>query len=260
VSSWSYRGTALDTLGIVTLVSDSFKMPNKRGENILIPQRDGRRFVEKRFEQRGMSLGLEIVKDSIQELEAAIDAVKALMGRRDLGNLSQTLESGSVRSAEAECTGDLNPARISPMSARMVLEFTMPNPFFYSSVLTTDTHTINASPKTYTINNPGTIDKVDPKITLTGPLNGTEITNTVNGVKVKYNAAITAGHYVVIDVDPVTDEYTAVDDLGANVIGNVTHEGDVALFVLDSGDNPVSVTDGVATTGTVKVEFYAPNL
>ncbi len=65
MSSWSYRGTALDTLGIVTLVSDSFKMPNKRGENILIPQRDGRRFVEKRFEQRGMSLGLEIVKDSI---------------------------------------------------------------------------------------------------------------------------------------------------------------------------------------------------
>lgn len=260
MSSWSFRGTSLDTLGIVTLVSDSFKLPGKRGGNILIPHRDGRWFVKKNFEQRTMTLGLEVVEESVEALEDAIDTVKALFGGRDLGTLQETLEGGSVRTAEAECTADLSPSRISPISVRMVLEFTMPDPFFYSSTLTTDTHTIDASPKTYTITNPGTIDKVDPKIVLTGPLSGTEITNTTNGVKVKYNAAITAGHYVTIDVDSETGEYTAVDDLGANVIGAITHEGDVALFVLEAGANSLSVTDGTHTTGTVKIEFYAPYL
>ena len=60
MSSWSFRGVALDTLGIVTLVSDSFKMPERRGDNVLIPFRDGRVFVEKMFEQRVMALGLEV--------------------------------------------------------------------------------------------------------------------------------------------------------------------------------------------------------
>jgi hypothetical protein len=260
MSSWSYRGTTLDSLGIVTLVSDSFRMPERRGKNILIPLRDGREFVEKMFEQRSMSLGLEVDAESIEALEAAIDVVKTLFGKRTLGTLQQTLESGAVRKAQAELEGDLSPSRISPNDVRMLLEFTMPNPFFYSDTLTTDTQTINASPKTYTLNNPGTVGKADPKIVLTGPLSSPEITNVTNGVKVKYNAAITAGHYVTIDVDAVTGEYTAVDDLAVNVIGNVSHEGDTAFFVLDSGDNSISVTDGTATTGTVKIEFYAPFL
>lgn len=258
MSSWSFRGTALDTLGFVTLVSDSFKMPERRGGNILIPHLHGRVFVEKMFEQRVMSLGLEVTEDSIEALENAVDAVKAVLGRRRLGTLAQTLEDLSVRSAQAEYTGDLNPTRVSPVSVRMVLEFTMPNPFFYASTLTTDTHTIDASPKTYTITNPGTADKVDPKIVLTGPLSSPEITNTTNGISVKYNGVITGGHYVTIDIDAETGEYTAVDDLSANVIGSVTHAGDVALFVLDTGANSISVTDGTHTTGTVKFEFYAP--
>jgi len=260
MSSWSYRDTSLDTLGIVTLVSELFKLPTKSGEHILIPHRDGRWFVEKKFEQRSMSLGLEITEASIEDLEIKIDMARALFGGRDLGTLRQTLENGSVRTIQAECAGDLNPSRISPVSVRMVLEFTMPDPFFYSNVLTTDTHTIDASPKTYTITNPGTINKVDPKIVFTGPLSSPEITNGANGVKIKYDAVITAGHYVTIDTDPETGEYIVLDDLGANVIGNIEHEGDVAWFVLEKGDNPLSVTDGTHTTGTVKIEFYAPNL
>lgn len=260
MSSWSFRGTNLDTLGIVTLVSDSLKMPKRRGDNVLVPFRHGRFFARKYFEQRTLSLGLEIVEDSIEAFEAKMDTVKALMGQETLGTLSQTLEDLSVRSAQAECTGDLNGARTSPVSMRLVLDFTMPEPFFRSNTLTSDEQTINASPKTYTLNNPGTAEETKPKITLTGPLANTEITNTTNGVKVKYNGTITAGHYVVIDIDATTGEYTAVDDLAANVIGNVTHLGNAALMVLKSGNNAMSVTDDTHTTGTVKVEFYPPYL
>lgn len=260
MSSWSFRGTALETLGIVTLVSDSLKMPKRRGDNVLVPFRHGRFHTRKYFEQRTLSLGLEITEASIEALEAKMDTVKALMGQGTLGTLEQTLEDTSVRNAQAECTGDLNGARTSPVSLRLVLDFTMPEPFFRSNVLTSDERTIDASPKTYTLNNPGTAEETRAKITLTGPLENTEITNTTNGVRMAYNGEITGGHYVVIDVDPETGEYTAVDDLLANVIGNVTHEGNPALMVLESGDNAMSVTDDTHTTGKVKFEFYPPYL
>jgi len=235
-------------------------MPEKRGENIQVPFLDGRLLVEKEFEQRSMTLGLEVTRESIEALEAAMDAVKTLFGRRSLGALAQTLENLSVRMAQAEYTGDLNLSRISPVSARLALDFTLPDPFFYSDTLVTDTHTIDASPKTYTITNPGSADVRKPKITLTGPLSNPEINNLTNDVSVKYNGTITSGHYVVIDIDAETGEYTAVTDLSANVIGNVTHEGSAALFVLDAGANNLSVTDGTHTTGTVGIEFYPPYL
>ncbi len=260
MSSWSYRGTSLDTLGIVTVVSDSLKMPTRRGDNILIPLQDGRRFMEKFFEQRSMDLGLEVSGATIAELEAAIDAVKTLFGKRTLGTLQQMMEDLSVRTAQAEYTGDLNLSRVSPLSVRMVLEFTMPDPFFRSDTLVSDVQAIDASPKTYTLNNSGTADERNPRIVLTGPLDNPEITNTTNGVSVKYNAVIDSGHYVTIETDAETGEYTAVDDADVNVIGNVTHEGDVALFALDAGNNEISVTDDEATTGTVTIEFYPPYL
>jgi hypothetical protein len=258
MSKWSFGSVSLDTLGIVTLVSDSLKLPEKRGGNMLIPFMAGRVWVEKEFEQRSMTLGLEVAEDSIQALESRIDTVKAFFGRRALGLLSQTLEDLSVRQCYAEYTGDLSLTRISPVSVRMALDFTMPEPFFRSSVLTSNTQTINASPKTYTLNNPGSAEERRAVILLTGPLANVEITNTTNGVSVKYNAAIAGGHYVLIDVDAETGEYTATTDLGANVIGNVTHEGSAALMVLDAGDNSMSVTDDTHTTGTVAFAFYAP--
>lgn len=261
MSSWYFNESDLGDLGYVTMVSDSLDMPKRRGGNKLIPLRHGRVFEEKYYDERVIELGLEIVEASIQALEEKMDVVKALFGKTTLGLLAQVLEDGTtVRWAWAEFTGDLNGNRISPVSQRLVLEFTMPEPFFRSNTLTSDTQTINASPKTYTLNNPGTAQETKPKITLTGPLSNTEITNTTNGVKVKYNGSITAGHYVVIDVDADTGEFTAVDDLAADVIGNVTHEGAAALLVLESGDNDLSVTDGTHTTGTVKIEFYAPYL
>jgi len=258
MSKWSFGGVSLDTLGIVTLVSDSLKLPEKRGGNMLIPFMAGRVWVEKEFEQRTMTLGLEVAEQGIEALESRMDAVKAFFGRRALGLLSQTLEDLSVRENYAEYTGDLSLTRISPVSVRMALDFTMPEPFFRSNVLSENTQTIDASPKTYTLNNPGSAEERRAVITLTGPLENTKITNTGNGVSVQYNAVIAGGHYVVIDMDAETGEYTATDDLSANVIGNVTHEGSAAFMVLDAGDNSMSVTDDTHTTGTVAFAFYAP--
>lgn len=258
MSSWSFRGTDLDTLGFVTLVSDSLMMPQKRGDNVLIPFRDGRVFVQKLFEQRSMSLGLEVSEDSISALEVKMDTVKALFGARSLGTLAQTLEDNSVRTALAEYTGDLNLTRVTPVSVRMVLEFTLPDPFFRGDVQVSEVQTIDESPKTYTITNTGTAVERNPKIILTGPLENTVITNTTNGCVLTYTGSIPSPR--VVTIETVNGQFVATDDTSANVIGNVTHSGDAALFVVDSGANELSVVDSEATTGTVTVEFYPPYL
>jgi phage-related protein len=258
MSTWSFRGTALDSLGIVTLVSDSMMMPNRRAENVLIPFQDGRIFVEKQFEQRSMTLGLEIIENSLVNLESKMDTVKALLGRRTLGTLAQTMDDLSVRTIEAEYAGDLNLKRISPQGVRLLLEFIAPDPFFRSSTLFSDTHVIDASPKAYTLTNPGTVDERNPKIVLTGPLSNVTITNITNGVSLTYTGTIASPR--VVTIQKIGSDYAAADDLGANVIGNVIHSGSAALFVLEQGANSLSVVDATHTTGSVKIEFYPPYL
>jgi len=254
MSSWSFRDTALDDIGIVTMVSDSLRMPERRGENVMIPFHDGRVFVEKFFEQRSLTLGLEINEATLQDLESKLDTFKSLLGKHSLGTLAQTLEDASVRTLQVEYTGDLNLKRISPLCVRLVLEFIAPDPFFQGEFQINDLQEISSSPTLFTLTNPGTADIRDPRIILTGPLDQVTITNTSNGVSLSYNAAIDAPRIVTIDKNGT--DYVATDDLGVNVIGNVTHSGDSALFVLDAGDNELEVVDSVATSGSVAFEFY----
>jgi hypothetical protein len=258
MSSWSYRSTDLDTLGIVTLVSDSLMMPPRRGDNLLIPFRDGRLFTQKQFEQRTMSLGLEVSEDSLSALESKMDTVKALLGGRSLGTLQQTLEDLSVRTILAEYTGDLNLSRVTPLCVRMVLDFVAPDPFFRGTTQVSDEQTINANPKTYTLTNTGSAVERNPKIKLKGPLKNTVITNVTNGCTLTYTGTIASPRVVTIEM--VNGVYVATDDTSAVVIGNVTHSGDAALMVIDAGANNLSVADETATSGTVTVEFYPPYL
>lgn len=260
MSSWSFRGTSLDSLGIVTLVSDSLKMTKRRGGNMLIPFRDGRVHTKKFFDERNLILGLELVEASIEALETKIDTVKTLMGRDGLGELEQTLENEDVRVAMAEYNEDLDVKRTSPVSAKLLLEFTLPEPFFRSDTLTTVEEVIDESPHEYTFTNPGTVRERKPRIILTGPLENTEIVNEENDVSLKYNAEIEDGDIVTIDIDADTGEFTAVHSVSGNVIGNITHEGDTALMVFEPDENDLTVTDDVATNGTVTIEFYPPYL
>lgn len=259
MSTWAYRGTDLDDIGIVTKVSDSFKMPTRRGDNVVIPDQDGAVFQEKRFGERVMQLGLEIVEDSRENLEEKIDTAKALFGARGLGLLEQTLENESVRTIEAEYTGDLDPTPVSPNSVRMLLEFRMPDPFFRGEDEVSSDLTIDASPKSWTFNNPGTAYERKPRIVLLGPLNNVVITNTTNDVIIRYNASIADGDYVTIEKNE-HGEWTAIDNSDEIVIANVSHEGDSSFFVLEAGDNELEIEDDTATTGVVRFEFFAPYL
>lgn len=259
MTTWSFGGTALSTYGKVTMIDDDLDIPDKRGDNILIPFRHGKSFVEKFYDERTITFGIAIKRATAALLEADIDALKLKISPRALQVLSQTREDGSIRTAYAAVEKKLQVDRQTATFAKIILEFTLPFPFFrLSTVIADNTTTINANPKAMTVTNPGTVEETDPIITLTGPLSNTVITNSTNGSVFRYTGTIASPR--VVTIQTVNGEFVATDDLAANKIANIGHSGFASLLVLNPGANSLSIADGTHTTGSVKISFYAPYL
>ena len=203
-----------------------------------------------------------ITGTSAADLEETMDDLRALIAPRTQQTLQVTRDDSTVLNADAIVDNALMFERITNTLARVIVEFVMPRPFFrLDTAIADNTTTINTSPKSMTVTNPGTIEERDPTITLTGPLSNTVITNTTVGVSLTYTGTIAGGEVVTISTNSY-GEYTATSTAGGgtNVIGNISHNGAAALMVLDVGSNTLSITDSTATTGTVKVSFHAPYL
>lgn len=258
MTTWEFGGTELDTFGRVTLINDYLDLPDKRGENVLIPFRHGQFHVNKFFEQRIMSFGIAVIGTSASDLEDTFDEMRALFSPSSRQILEQTLEDSSKRQALAEVRSKMTVERFSDKIAKVVVQFTLAQPFFRSDTILADNETvIDASPHAMVVDNIGTVAERDATIILTGPLSNTVITNTENGNTLTYNGTIASPRVVTISTSS-TGQYVATTDLGANVIGNISHSGDSALMVFEVGENTLSITDATATTGTVKVSFYPP--
>lgn len=260
MTSFTFGGTALTTFGKITVLNDYLDSPSRRGNDQTIPFQHGAVFVQKYYDSRSITMGIAITAATATALETTFDNMRKLFGVRTQQTLSMTREDATVRTAQAVVNKDLQVDRKTSTLALVVVEFELARPFWrLSTVIGDNTTTINASPKAMTVTNPGTIEERDATIILTGPLQNTVITNSTNGCTLTYTGTIASPRVVTIQT-AASGEYTATTDLGANVIGNVTHSGAAALMVFDTGDNTMSITDATATTGTVKVTFNAPYL
>jgi hypothetical protein len=256
MNSWAFGGVRLSSLGAVTELDSYLDLPPKRGDNILIPFRDGRVHVDKYFEQRVVSFGIEVSADRICDLEDKFDIIKALFGPKTQQYLSYISSTGP-RQALAEVVGLLNPTRNpDPLVAKIVVDFLLAEPYFRAVTLTTLTETMNADKTGLTWNNPGSAQECNAIIILDGQLNNTIITNNTNGAVLNYWDVIAGGEQVVIDCK----NFTAVMDGITNVIGYVAHTGVPSLFALDAGDNDIDISDDDEAGGVVTVTFYPPNL
>lgn len=260
MTTWSFGGTALSTFGKVTLINDYLDMPARRGENQVIPFRHGSLPVAKYYSERKMVFGIAVIAASATALETSFDTMRKLFAVNTQQTLSSTREDSSVRTAQATVDMPLQVERVSDKIARVIVEFTVASAFFrLSTAIADNTTTINANPKAMTVTNPGTIEERDATIILTGPLSNTVITNSTNGCVLTYTGTIASPRVVTISTNS-TGEYVATNDLGTNVIGNITHSGASALMVFNTGDNTLSIADATHSTGTVKVTFNAPYL
>jgi phage-related protein len=259
MSSWTYGGIPLNLFGSVTDITGVSGFPQRRGDNITVPYRDGRIHTTKYFEQRTLSFGMAISGMDIVDFSRKMDTLKGLLALRTQQTLTNVLADGTTRTASAIVNKDLAVKQYSPTFAKIVIEFQMASPFFRGSTLYTSTTTIDASPKAATITNPGTAAESNPKFILTGPLQDTVITNSTTGFVLTYTGTIASPRVVTIQT-AATGEYTCADDLANNLIGNLSHTPGVELMLFNPGANVLSIADDTATTGTVNITFYPPYL
>lgn len=258
---WSFGGTTLLTYAYrITLINDYLDIPERRGENQMIPFRHGTTFVPKYFDERVMVFGMAIRGANAAGLETTMDSLRAKLAPNTQQVLSCTREDATVRTALATVRSPLQVERHGSKTALIVVEFELADPLFRLSTLIADnTTTINSAPEAMVVTNPGTVEERNPTILLTGPLTNVVITNSTNGVVMTYTGAIAGGDTVTI-YQKADGEYTAIHSVSGEVIGNVTHSGSAALMVIDVGVNNLSIASDVITTGTVKISFYPPFL
>jgi phage-related protein len=259
MTTWTFGGTPFSTYGIVTLINDYMDVPERRGDNILIPFRHGRTFVQKYYEERTLVFGIGVNTASAAALEAAIDVLKADFAPSTEQTLAMTMEDATVRNVQATVNRPIEIQRKSARLALVVVSFELAFPFWrLSTAIADNTTTIDASPKAMAVTNPGTVEERDPTIILTGPLTDVTITNSTLSTTLTYTGVISAGHTVTIGTS--SGEYYATHSVSGDVIGNISHAGSSSLLPLAVGSNSLSITSTVTTTGTVKVTFYAPYL
>lgn len=261
MTSWTFGGTALSTIGIVTQIDDYLDVSERRGEDITISLRHGRIFTNKYYDGRSLSFGIAINEASATALESKLDTLRALIAPRTEQTLAMTLEDATVRNISATVNKSIQLSRFGSKVARVIVQFDCASPFWrLSTAITDNTTTINASPKAMTCTNPGTVEERDPTITIHGAFTSLTIANSTNGASLTYTGAI--GTSETVTIGTLNGEYYATLSTGsANVIGNVTHSGSAALLPLNIGNNTLSITNaGRDANSTVKISFYAPYL
>lgn len=264
---WDISGTPLHTLAWGVEVS-SEGIPPRRGENFTVPYRHGEVWRPKLYGPRPVALAMWVTSTDQNGNEAATDQAARAQLRDNLETLKALfapvatqlaitrrirLGSGLVsRFAYGECVGTLDfvPDTV-PDAIRFGVELQLADPYWYDIADTVGTIPIGGG----SIINPGSARAQYMTVQLNGPLtSGIQLVNSTALTNVTYNGTILAGHYVVLD----TNNFTAVDDVGANVIANVNHTGAHTWMELVPGNNGlVFVGSG---TGNAVVTFKAPYL
>jgi len=260
MTTFAYGLTQLESLGNITLVDDYLDLPARRGNNKTIPYRHGTVFNQKFYDQRTIPVGIAILGTSLSDLETKLNTIRGLFSEQTPQTLTIVFEDSSTKTALVTVDRPLQIRRTQSL-ARIVVEFTLCDPFFRSSTLyevTSDAIDGTPTPQTLTVVNSGTVEERNPTMLLSGPLKNPVITNTDNAVSLTYTGTIAGGTSVTIG--ELNGEKYATHSGTGSVIGNVTHSGSAAFMTLDVGNNAITITDADYAGGTVKFSYYPPFL
>ena len=250
---WGFGGTWFNLAGAtnVTDISSALDLPPVKGSNADIPMREGKYALIKDFDQRMVTLGMALQGTSIRDFETKLDALKLLFGKRTRQYLQRTLEDSSVRRALAE-VNKFDVKLTSPISAKMTVDFVLAEIFFRSTIQTSDTQVISASPTLYNLTNAGNAAERAAIVTFIGTLDYPKLTNLTNGVYVGFNGAIANLVEVVVDCGAFTCKQGTT-----NYLNKLVHAGDAYFFKLEPGVNSLKVETNTLG-GSVRIQFYPP--
>lgn len=249
-STWTYRGTALQgTAWDIKMFSLNEQIPERRGENIVVPSADGRVYRNKTLEQRKISMVLNVKGTSGSALEANIETLKSIFGVPGEGLLSRlTAGKGSAWTINAEVTNLVEFKELSSSVYNVLVEFVASSPFWEGSSYTKTEGTITSSPHNFTVINAGNAYNEAVTITASGGIVNPKW--TAGDFWVQYTGTVVAGTDLEIDCENFVAWKGTVD-----VTGNITHDGGVHWMRIMPGSNTVSLSGSSLGTVTTTVSF-----
>lgn len=264
---WSWNGMPLSTsyYNVATFGGSRFGLPTNRGQDYQVPYRAGQLWRAKYPDERTVTLTMwtdsqmsanqsypaldprRAFNDNWQALRAAFFTRGAQGGLQ--GQLQRNwylTQSGTptmvTSTAMAEIAGSMDPTMNGRTSAAFSVDLLLSDPYFYG---TARTQTITTAGGTITALGEGVVgegfnsavNSFTVKIS-----QASTVTNSTAGVSVTHSGAGVVTWPVTIDVL----RYTALDAVGNNVVGGLTHVGSRMWQCLVSGANVIAVTAGTA--------------
>ena len=269
IEYWDVNGTSLHTLAwnIETLQGRS-RVPLLRGDNSVVTYRPGSIWRAKAPDSRVLSLAMWVLGCNTDGSAPSSGSARAKFNdNRDqlvrlfyspdaqLSLTKRWITSTGLKTAiaQAELVSDMDTAMMGRDGAQFVVDLRLADPYFYGVSQNSGNIAVSTP---LVVNNPGMAKVVAMTVRFTGSLTNPKLTNATPNpdVWVQYTGVISTGSdYVQLD----TDQFTAVDDAAANVIGDITHAGSREWMVLAPGDNTLTLTAS-AGTGTALVTFQPP--
>ena len=265
---WYWNGTPLQSsyYNVATFGGSRFGLPTLRGQNYEVPYRAGQLWRAKYPDQRTITLTMWTDSQmSANQTYPAGDprrafndnwqALRALFFTRNAqGSVQGQLQrnwwltvGGSptmvTSTAMAEIAGSMDPTMNGRLSAAFSVDLLLSDPYFYGAQRV---QAITTAGGTITANGEGVVGEGFPSAVAGFTLSLTAaatVTNSTAGVSVAHNGSGVASWPVTIDVM----RYTAVDAIGNNVIGGLTHSGSRLWMALLNGANTIAVSAGTAT-------------
>lgn len=280
---WSYNGQDLNRLvHNIRLLSPAEEVPARRGDNLIIPGRNGRTYVHKPHDQRIIALAMFVLANSdaydsatgagapydgyalsdvpdqvmvspdtnvsAQRLQTNLQRLMTLFGARGQHDLVRTLPDGTVLTISAEVRTTVQFQAASDRVYNFVVEFTCAYPYWSGPADASATGSISASPTNVAISNSGTAETDDPTITIVGAITNPRV--TIGSVWVQYTGTVSAGATLTIN----GDDYTADVD-GVDVTSSITHSGDARWLVVPASASSAVVTGSSLSGATINITY-----
>lgn len=257
--SWTFDGEDLNTYAYnVRLLGAPLSIPARRGANVLVPGRTGRQHVDKRHDERTMSLAM-FVRDippaggssSEAQLLANLDALRGLFARSGQRTLTHAM-GGSSRSAQAEV---ISAVPFEPQGSANVysflVEFVLADPWWYAPSETVIGPTsITGTPQEISLSNGGTARAEAATFTIGGAITDPKL--AIGSTYVQYTGTVAGGETLEI----FCESWTALLD-GEDESGNISHAGDLCWLPIPSGSSTLVVTGSSISGASVTVAFTA---
>jgi hypothetical protein len=264
---WYWNGNPLNQpyWNIATFGGSRFGLPTLRGQDYAVPYRAGQSWRAKYPDERTITLTMwtDSQMSGNQSYPAADprrafnDNWQALRGmfftRGSQGSVQGQLTrnwyltvSGSpvmVQStAMAEIAGSMDPVMNGRLSAAFSVDLLLSDPYFMGGLITqavTSSGTaVNPGEGVVGENYASPVNSFTVKITTP-----CTVTNSTAGVSFTHTGAGVVSWPVTVDVL----RYTAVDAVGNNVVGGLSHVGSRMWMALLNGSNTILVSAGTAT-------------